>query len=180
MRNYVDRAMDFIEQIYPFIKDDLLNPYTLHKGIDAFNERYSRKVKYFHGCARIALLTSDYVIKYDYDEEEVACLGGCKDEVRLYEWASEQGFGYLFAEITPTEYDGHIFYIMPRIRGIGTGRYRAWHYLTPAETEFCTSNSITDLHINNYGFRKGKVCIVDYACQSGCGYRESSDESGWS
>lgn len=176
MRNYIERAKDFIEEIYPYIKDHM-SPFNINACLREFNMTHSRNVKCYHGCARIALLTSDYVIKFDYDKDEVECLGGCENEVRMYAWASEQGFGYLFAEITPYYYKGHNFYIMPRIYGIGTGRYRAWHYMTEAECDFCERNHISDLHSNNYGFRNGKICIIDYAYQDGC--RESDSESEW-
>ena len=35
--------------------------------------------------------------------------------------------------------------------------------MTDEEIEWCDDHHLTDLHCNNYGFRHGKVCIVDYA-----------------
>ena len=32
------------------------------------------------------------------------------------------------------------------------------------ERDFCYDASLCDLHYYNFGFRKGRVCIVDYAC----------------
>lgn len=165
MRNYIERAQDFIQHIYPFIEDVQYDVYNLGYAIEQYNQRFNRKVLFRHGISRIALITSDYVIKYNFDEDEVACVGGCEDEMRIYSIAKREGFAYLFAEITRFYYGGKNFYIMPRIRGIGS---HEWDYadafMTDEEEQFCNSLHITDLHCNNYGFRKGHVCLVDYAC----------------
>ena len=163
MRNYIERAKDFIEEIYPYIKDQMY-PFHINAGLREFNTTHSRNVKCYHGCARMALLTSDYVVKFDYDEDEVECLGGCENEVSMYAWASRQGFGYLFAEITPYEYAGRTFYIMPRIRYITDRIEYAQDFMTDDERQWCDLHDIDDLHSFNYGFRNGKVCIIDYAC----------------
>ena len=163
MRNYVERAKDFIEQIYPYICD-CSNPWDAQESVHAFNIAFNRNVRVSNGLSRIALITSDYVIKYDYDPEEVESIGGCDNEMKLYAIASDEGFAYLFAQITPYTIHGRIFYIMPRIRGIGSGRRYAETYMTEREKDFCRRWKITDLHSNNYGFRNGHVCVIDYAC----------------
>lgn len=164
MRSYIERAQDFIQQIYPYI-GQWENPWDIKDDIDCFNRTNSRKVIMKHGIARIALITSDYVVKYDFDKEEVAEVGGCEAEVALYAEAVKDGFDYLFAEITPYHYHGHDFYIMPRIRGInGNNWNHADYYMTDEENAWCDDHHLSDLHCNNYGFRKGKVCIIDYAC----------------
>ena len=175
MRTYVERAQDFIQQIYPFIEKDMFHPIKIGAPINQFNKQFSRKVKYYYGCARIALLTSDYVVKYDFDEDEVACLGGCENEVARYALAKREGFAHLFAEITPYEYQNHTFYIMPRIYGIERNpEYKGWHYMTYEERQWCLNHEITDLHCGNYGFRNGHICIIDYACY---GYDDGESRS---
>ena len=136
MRNYVERAKDFIAEIFPYI-GGWNDPWNLVNDIDDFNKQNSRKVIMKHGIARIALITSDYVVKYDFDKEEVAEVGGCEAEVELYAEAVKDGFAYLFAEITPYYYHGRNFYIMPRIRGINGDRWdHADVYMTDEENDY--------------------------------------------
>ena len=163
MRDYVERAKDFVEQVYPYITN-CMSPWQMNGFIRQFNADFDRKVIVRSGLSRIALITSDYVVKFDYDPEEVDSIGGCMNEMELYAEAEKEGFAYLLAEITPFLYSGRMFFIMPRIRGIGSGHHYAENYMTPAEKDFCRRHRITDLHTSNYGFRHGHVCLVDYAC----------------
>lgn len=173
MRNYIERAEDFIKAIYPFICDSLHDRCAVFNAVRDFNATYNRKVICRHGCVRIALITSDYVVKFDYNEEEVPFLGGGEKEVRIYNMAKEDGFDYLFAPITPYEYEHNTFYIMPRINGIGREEYDdnyAEELMTEEESEYISELGLSDLHNYNFGFRKGKICLVDYACV--CGYSD--------
>lgn len=164
MRTYIERAQDFIEEISPYI-GDWNDVYNISYDVDDFNKEKHRKVIMRHGIARIALITSDYVVKYDFDEEECEVVGGCENEVQLYSQAVKDGFDYLFAEITRYYHNGRNFYIMPRIRGINENNfYHADYYMTDEENRWCDDHNLSDLHCNNYGFRRGKVCIIDYAC----------------
>ena len=163
MRNYIERAKDFIEQIFPYLEDNM-DLSHIDDAIDAFNAEYDRRVVYRHGLSRIALITSDYVVKFDFDPYEIDEIGGCENELELYSQALHEGFAHLLAEITPYSFGQQMFYIMPRIRGIGSGHYYAEHYMTDDEKDFCRRHKITDLHTSNYGFRHGHVCLVDYAC----------------
>ena len=165
MRNYIERAKDFVEQIYPFLAEGDFTPFDVIDEVEEFNAQYNRKVIMRHGISRVALITSDYVVKFDFDPDEVECVGGCENEIELYAQAKRDGFAYLLAEITRFEYHDRRFYIMPRIRGInGDNWYHADHYMTDAERDWCDRMNLSDLHCNNYGFRNGKVCLIDYAC----------------
>ena len=172
MRSYIERAKDFIEQIYPYIEGNMCPGY-IRECINRFNTTFDRKVIVRHGLSRIALITSDYVVKFDYDADEVESIGGCENELELYSRAEREGFAYLFAKITSYTFHNYIFYIMPRIKGIGSGRGYAEDYMTPSEKDFCRRYKITDLHTSNYGFRNNHVCLVDYACH--LSYDNSSD-----
>lgn len=168
MRNYIERAKDFVKELYPYLMDadSMCDEGDVALAIDCFNSDKSRKVLFRHGLSRFAFITSDYVVKYDFDDIEVDCIGGCQNEVEMYEHAKEEGFAYLFAEITPYFYEGRFFYIMPRIHGINRYEYDyAEEHMTREERAWCREHHLTDLHSNNYGFRKGKVCLVDYACR---------------
>ena len=178
MRNYEERAKDFIKAIYPLIFDfhDLED---VMESVEEFNYDHNRNVKVSHGCARVAFITSDYVVKYTYDPEEEEFLGGGEEEVELYAKAERDGYAHLFAKVTRFDYNDIHFYIMPRIRGISESRnwkWRAYHFMTEDEKKWCAKHKLTDLHCNNYGFRNGRVCIIDYACR---GYCSLSTES-WS
>lgn len=165
MRNYEERAKDFIKMLFPLI-EDCEDVWEFREAVDMFNRTYSRKVICSNGLARIAFISSDYVVKYEYDAWEVGVIGGCENEMELYAQAEEEGFAYLFAKITPFHYCGRDFYIMPRVYGVGNkyGDY-ADDYMTHAEIEFCRNHDVTDLHCNNFGFRNGHVCVIDYACR---------------
>jgi len=163
MRNYIERAKDFVQQVFPYI-NGFSNPWVVSKRIDKFNIDFDRKVSVKHGSARVALITSDYVIKYTWDFDEATVIGDGAVEVSIYSIAKAEGFDYLFAEITPFEYHGITFYIMPRIHGIDQAKhYYADSYMNEEERKFCESIHLTDLHRSNFGFRNKKVCIVDYA-----------------
>ena len=163
MRSYIERAKDFIVEVFPYILE-VFNPWDIEEEINKYNATFNRKVRVQNGLSRIALVTSDYVVKFDYDPDEIDSIGGCQNEVALYYDAKQEGFEYLLAEITPFSFHDREFYIMPRIYGIGSGHYYAEHYMNPAEQSFCRRHRITDLHSNNYGFRHGHVCLIDYAC----------------
>ena len=164
MRNYEERAKDFIAQIFPFIADKY-DPYTIADIVAEFNHQFNRHVEMKHGIARIALITSDYVVKFDFDDDEVDSVGGCENEIAVYAEAERDGFAYLFAKTTRYEYKNRFFYIMPRINGVGSKLYHyAEDYLDPKEQEWCDAHNISDLHCNNYGFRNGHICLIDYAC----------------
>lgn len=165
MRSYVERATDFIKEVFPYIEDKMYCPWDLRKSIRQYNADHTRNVKVKSGCARIALLTSDYVVKFDYDEDEVRYIGGCQNEVRLYAIAEAEGYEYLFAKISHVNYQNHDFYIMPRINGINDNNGRGWQYMTDDERDWCERHTLSDLHCGNYGFRNGHICIVDYALQ---------------
>ena len=165
MRSYEERAKDFIKEVFPYI-DGCVNPHDARENIYDYNKEHGRKVRVSNGIARIALITSDYVVKFDYDPSEVENVGGGEAEVSLYAQAERDGFAYLFAKVTRYVYRGRRFYIMPLIRGISENNcwYYADYFMTDEERKWCDNHNLTDLHCNNYGFRKGHVCIVDYAC----------------
>ena len=166
MRTYEERAKDFVKMLAPLL-DDCQSLYDFAEATAMFNRLYTRKVRCNHGIARVAFISSDYVVKLEYNPEEVRIVGGGENEIKMYATAEREGFAYLFAKVSPFDYHGKRFYIMPRIRGIGKYEFEyADEHMTDAENAFCDRHHICDLHCNNYGFRDGHVCIVDYACKS--------------
>lgn len=160
--DYKTRACHFFEILYPYIKDFIDNPYYCYQAIKKFNEEKHRKVDVNWGSVRIAIMTSDYVIKYDYDHEDAKNYGGCKDEEKFYKFAKEKGFEYLFAEITSFEYMGRTFYIMPRVSHVNQEEARAEDFLEGEDYNF-VKKYVYDLHNENFGWKNNYPFIFDYA-----------------
>ena len=105
MRSYIERAKDFVKEVYPYLERADFERWETMQLIREYNSRYTRNVKCASGIARVALITSDYVVKFEYDEEEVDNVGGGEAEVELYAIAKAEGFAYLFAEVTRYVYN---------------------------------------------------------------------------
>lgn len=159
MTDYITRANRFIHEIAPFI----IAADTVAKVIDCvaeYNERYHRAVQVAHGATRIALITSDYVVKFNYGDG-LCEFGGCEEEEEFYSYACEEGYGEYFAEITGTTVSGRKFWIMPRVRGVG----RTWlcDKVIPRIVYDWVIDHVYDLHMGNFGMLNGHAVIIDYA-----------------
>ena len=163
--DYRVRAQKFLKQVWPYLS--YVNMEDIDSVQEAVNEflrdHPSRRVKVFAGSARIALITSDYVIKWDYDEDNVSEIGGCSAEVDVYQRVKQAGFSYLFAEVTPVFYKGYGFVIMPKIAEVEKRKEDIRYYLNYAERQFIKSIHLTDLHSYNWGMKNGYPVIIDYA-----------------
>ena len=162
--DYRVRAMNFLRSIFPYIDGYMWDVSEVEYQVEKYNYDKSRHVSVCCGSARIALITSDYVIKWDYDNDCVEDIGGCDDEYRAYQEAKRVGYEYLLAEVTPVEYQGFSFVIMPRIKHVGGenngGEIR--DYLTEQEYKWVIKFD-KDIHSYNWGIRNGKACLIDYA-----------------
>ena len=166
MRNsYEVRAQKFIQQIANYIKncEDYCD---LEEAVCNFMmDNPRRKVAVSHGMARMVIITSDYVIKLNYNQEWVESVGGCEEEMDFYSIAESEGMGHLFAKISAYMYGNRTYYIMPRVRGVNEWNWHsAYYYMTPEENKWCRHHGLNDLHSGNFGFRNGHVCIFDYGC----------------
>ena len=160
--DYTIRAYKFIEQFFPYIEEcDSVSDYEI--AADTFSHDHHRKVFCAYGMVRVAFVTADYVVKFDYSPNRSNVYGGCADEEKFYKFAQEQGFESLLAEITHVRYNGRDFYIMPRIGGIGkcSGCY-AEEFLQGEELDF-VNDYLEDLHDENYGWKNHRPVIIDYA-----------------
>lgn len=165
--SYIVRAKKFIRQILPYIIPNITWIPAVEKGVNEFCIAHNRKIKVAYGSARIALITSDYVIKWNYDNEAVEDIGGNTEELKMYEKAKEDGFDYLLAEPTKVTINGYDFIIMPKVNigrtdNKGKQKRAIQNYLTDEEYMW-TLDNIDDLHIYNWGFLKNKPVITDYA-----------------
>lgn len=164
--SYIIRAQRFIHQIAQYIDAENIDIDDFEHIVYRFNHFYHRNVIFAHGATRIALITSDYVVKIDYDSWQISRFGGCENEMRMYEEAKRDGMAYLFAEITPYVYEGLTYYIMPRVNGIGRYDDDAWGWMSEVESDWCEEHGIFDLHNENYGWHQGHVVLIDYgACE---------------
>lgn len=162
--DYRIRAKKFLKSIFPYIDGYMFCVGDVEERVNEYNRDKSRHVQVCSGSARIALITSDYVIKWDYDEDCVNDIGGCEDERRAYEAAMKDGYEYLLAEITLVDFHGYQFGIMPRIKKIGPMYHEGdiQEYLTPNEFDWLFEFD-KDIHHWNWGIRCGKPCVIDYA-----------------
>ena len=161
MSSYEVRAIRFIQQIFSYISNcESVGGYW--DAVQRFNADHNRKVVCDNGMTRVALITSDYVVKIDYSPKNIRRWGGGEQEMKFYQMASREGYAYLFAKIKPYYYRGQVFYIMPRINGIGSKWGDADEYMTAEECDWCWDHSLCDLHNGNYGWKDGHVVIIDY------------------
>lgn len=162
--DYRVRASRFIKSILPYIENAMFDVSEIEERVAEYNRDHSRKVEVALGSARIALITSDYVVKWDYDMDCVKDIGGCEDEYCAFIKAKAEGYSHLLAEITPIVIDDVMFSIMPRIRNIGPDHHggEIQDYLTALEWEWLRHFD-KDIHHYNWGIRHGKACVIDYA-----------------
>lgn len=168
MRSYIERAQSFVEDIFGYIEESLEYEnfgVNFTSAIERYCEEKHRLVSIESGMSRTVLITSDYVIKIDRNVNSFC--GDSEDEVRAYQFACDNGFDHLFAEITRFKYGGYNFYIMPRVSGINPYRddEEMYSYLTEEEADF-VDEYFSDLHSGNFGITKGKIIITDYAWNS--------------
>lgn len=169
--DYRTRAFHFLKSIFPYIQNNLFSDWDISRAVKLYvSDHPSRRVSFEEGSARFALITSDYVIKWDYDAECVAEIGGCEREAEVYKMACDAGYEYLFAETTLITYCGYTFSIMPRIKAIGPKchKYTLKEMLSYDELNWIKSIGLIDFHDWNWGIRHNQPVIVDYAYIEDC------------
>lgn len=156
--DYRIRAQKFVKSIYPFICDCRTES-GYKVAVKAYNRAYHRNVRVEAGACRVVLMCADYVIKIDYSESSIESFGGCSEEMQFYRKAYEDGYDYLFAEITEIFYEGRYFYAMPFIPHVGEDKSWNWNH----DEESYVFYHIGDLHEYNVGFKGGRAVVIDYA-----------------
>lgn len=129
-------------------------------AVNRYNRDHVRKLKFAHGVSRFVIIRSDYVIKIEYGTGK-DWAGGNENELEIYNLALKDGMAHLLAKPTLIEIDGKIISVMPKINNIRC-RKRFWKYCTYEEQAWLYSH-VSDLHSGNIGYKKNKICIVDYA-----------------
>lgn len=161
--SYEVRAQRFIRAIFSYLAN-CVTVYDYESAIFDYQIRHPRRrINCDHGLTRFVIITSDYVIKIDYDEEQIARFGGSEKEIAFYAMAEREGMAHLFAKISRYDFGGRRFYIMPRVTGIDEDRWvDADYYMTDEENDWCEKHHLYDLHCKNYGLVNGQVKIIDY------------------
>lgn len=164
--DYEVRAKAFIKEFAPYLKGIRVtqsNSYKIHDAVRRFNADKKRNVKVGSGASRIALITSDYVVKLDFG---TTWAGNSKTEMLGYEQAQKDGYEYLLAKISFYKYHNRSFFIMPRARVASTltwqGQRKLWLKLTESERRYLREN-FKDLHGGNWGSLNGRPVLIDYA-----------------
>lgn len=164
--DYEVRAKAFIKEFAPYLKGIRVtrsNSYKIYDAVRRFNDDKKRNVKVASGASRIALITSDYVVKLDFG---TTWAGNSKTEMLGYQQAQKDGYEYLLAKISLYKCCNRSFFIMPRARVAETltwrGQKRLWDKLTEDERRYIHDN-FEDLHENNWGSLNGKLILIDYA-----------------
>lgn len=162
--SYIVRAQKFIEQFVSELGDisTVDKVWELMNGINRFNTKHKRKVRYDSGLSRHCLITSDYVVKWDKKTRYIRTIGGCEREYRAYLTADEDGMSYLLADITKVNVSGKDFYIMPRVYKINNQGGCLGNFLSEDEVDWINEH-FEDMHDGNWGFLNGAVKIIDYA-----------------
>ena len=161
--NYIVRARKFMKDFLPYL---LKYNDNVEFAVLDYNRAKHRHVEYYHGLVRRCVCLADYAVKWDYSEYHASVYGGCESEVINYNFAREHGYEYLLAEITPIEIDGHVFYVMPRVKqlAIRFDEYEPDSRLSEDEYDFLYEvMGLHDMHDENWGIVSGQVKIIDYA-----------------
>lgn len=161
---YESRALKFAS-VLSRLFEDCVTLEDFSYMTERYNACHSRSLRTAHGVSRFAIIRADYVIKFDMQPDkdfEDGRAGNCISEQEVYERACADGFEYLLAKTTVVELNGHTISIMPRINGVGSWGRDWTDYCTDEEREWLHEN-INDLHEYNVGYRRRKVCVIDYA-----------------
>lgn len=166
---YEIRAKKFIMKFVDITKLNARNRCMMSSVIEKvqfFYDACHRSIDFRSGAVRFALISSDYVVKWDAASDyNIADYGGCEDEYEMYQVAKRDGMDYLFAEVTKFEYKGMIFYIMPRIGcadNYQKSQRNIHRLLSEGENAYLKSH-VSDVHSNNWGIKDGKPIVFDYA-----------------
>lgn len=164
MKSYIVLAYKFMKALLACANDRTDD--GIIAAIGSASWRTHIYANYTCGSARHVIMTKNFVIKWDMTKGGAYTIGGCEDELRMYEHAKRCGYDYLLAKITPIYLEGRYFYVMPTVENIGP-EYHDYNdiedYLTDEEYWWIRDN-IQDLHGYNWGLDENDMpVIIDYA-----------------
>ena len=124
------------------------------------------------GMTRIAIVGNDWVVKIN--KPMSPCLrhfGNCRDEVRMYKKAVQDGYSWLFCRVRAMKVEHHIYYVMEKVDTVASDE----GYENHIEDDFYDelgddvidyiNDNLFDVHSDNYGFigDSREPVIFDYA-----------------
>lgn len=163
MKNsYQIRAKKTWEALKPYLVG-CTNLFKYERAVYRFNCDKHRNVHFCSGSTRICFISADYVIKMDYDKDQVSIWGGCQSEYDNYDFACVNGCDGAFC---PIEKIDENVYVMPRAKMADWDDESIldefWRDCTDEEYWYVQEN-IKDIHNQNVGHYKGRVVLIDYA-----------------
>ena len=159
--SYEIRAMKFAK-ILSLLFKDCVSLADFKCAIKKYNETHRYPLHWDYGISRVAIIRSDYVIKFNYGYNR--SFGDCFSERRVYELAERDGMSHLLAKTTIVSFNGYSCAIMPRIKGINN-EHKYWVEHCTADEYLWLYEHVFDLHSGNVGYKNGRVCVIDYAAE---------------
>lgn len=124
------------------------------------------------GMTRIVIVGNDWVVKINKPMlPRWRPFGNCRDEVRMYNKAVQDGYGWLFCRVRAMKVEHHIYYVMEKVDTVASDE----GYENHIEDDFYDelgedvidyiNDNLFDVHSDNYGFINGREepVIFDYA-----------------
>lgn len=163
MKSYIVMAYKFMEYAVRYI-ENFDDEDSIVEGMCEASKKFHIRAQYACGSARHVIVTKKFVIKWDKNEQCVYQIGGCSDELKMYDKARLEGYNHLLAKITPIYINKKYYYVMPTINNVGPQYHKELisYYLSYTEYKW-VKNNIDDLHNYNWGIENGKAVIIDYA-----------------
>ena len=164
MKSYIVMAYRFMEYAIRHI-NDIYDKNDIIDGVDIAAHHFHIHAHVTSGSARHVIVTDNFVIKWDMNVQCVHEIGGCENEIKMYDFARRCGFNYLLAKITPIYINKKYFYIMPFVPNIGPQyhKFKDIEYFLEPEEKLWIKKYIKDLHNYNWGLVDNKPIIIDYA-----------------
>lgn len=158
---YKDNAREFLKEFVPILEKTM----GFGSAVRAYNygKIKAHQVSMNCGATRVAILGSDFVVKFDYgDRFNIREFGGCATEYRFYRSTLAHDKSYLpcLMEMSKIKVYNHYYYIMPKATRVGNTSYRRFS----AEERRWLNNRVWDLHKGNLGVFNGRAVVIDYAC----------------
>jgi len=134
------------------------------KAISNYNYEFGTNYRIRCGAVRVAIIGDGFVIKVNYDKENVERFGGCEQEYKFWQQVKDTEHAYMFAPVTKVKAGHHYYYIMPCMDYLASDSDYLDIYDNVSEADYdWLMDTVGDLHENNYGVLDGELYIIDYA-----------------
>ena len=158
--NYIVHAYRIMCELAKYIYD-WKNIDDIERAVNKYGcATWTNNLRVEFGSSRIVIVGPDFAVKWDYDDKSTIHIGGCEDELMMYEYARRINKDYLFAKISCIYIHGMLLYVMPRVRVYGKS---IEIYMDEKNLDWLRI-MISDLHSFNWGMLHNKPVMIDYAC----------------